>query len=133
VRLLSRTLAFIGVVQLVLGVVLLVPGLFARLIGLPDAPRWVDWQFAMAGARFLGFGAGMFVAAGDPARHRGWIRAMIGIQAIDWIATIAYLHGGAVTITQVSTAAFLPLVFIVVLARLAPRSDRRTFDDEAPV
>lgn len=118
-RILKPTLIFIGVVQLVLGIVFLVPGLFATTMGLEEAPEWVNWLFAMLGARALGFAYGMFLASRNPQRHIAWIWAMIGIQAIDWIGTIAYLITGAVTITQVSTAAFLPVVFIVILGRFA--------------
>lgn len=118
-RILKPTLVVIGVVQLVLGVVFLVPGLFASTMGLEEAPEWVNWLFAMLGARALGFAYGMFLASRNPRRHIAWIQAMIGIQAIDWIGTIAYLITGAVTITQVTTAAFLPLVFIAILGRFA--------------
>lgn len=117
---LKITLRVIGVVQLILGALLLVPGLFASIVGLEQAPEWVNWMLAMFAARSIGFGYGMLVAARNPARNLAWIKAMIGIQAIDWIATIAYLTAGAVTISQVTTAAFLPLVFIVILTRTAP-------------
>jgi len=121
-KILKVTLRVIGVIQLLLGVLLLVPGLFASVAGLEAAPEWVNWMFAMFAARSIGFGYGMFVAASNPVRNLSWIKAMIGIQAIDWVATIAYLVTGTVTISQVTTAAFLPLLFIVVLGRTAPRS-----------
>ncbi len=121
--LLKRTLVVIGIVQLVLGVMFLVPGLFASAVGLEEAPGWVDWLFAMLAARALGFAYGMFLAARNPRRHLAWIRAMIGIQAIDWVATITYLITGAVTFAQVTTAAFLPLVFIVILGRYSPEPE----------
>jgi hypothetical protein len=117
VRIFKAALAVIGVVQLALGVIFLVPGLFASIIGLETAPEWVDWLLAMFGARALGFAYGMFLAARNPGRHVGWIRAMIGIQAIDWVATLSYLAAGAVTLAQVTTAAFLPVAFIVILWR----------------
>lgn len=116
-RILKRTLIVIGIVQVLLGVVLLIPGLMAAAVDLPEAPDWVDWLLAMFGARALGFGAGMFVAARDPGQHGAWIMTMIGVQAIDWIATISYLMTGAVTLSQVTTAAFLPVVFIALLVR----------------
>jgi 4-hydroxybenzoate polyprenyltransferase len=97
-------------------------------VGFEDAPSWVNWLFAMLGARALGFAYGMFVAARDPRRHVTWIRAMIGIQAIDWIGTLAYLAAGAVTISQVTTAAFLPVIFIVTLGRFAFSPDARAVD-----
>jgi hypothetical protein len=63
----------------------------------------------------------MFVAARDPQRHTTWIATMIGIQAIDWIGTLYHLLSGSVTISQVTTAAFLPVLFIVVLVMYFPR------------
>jgi len=123
VTILKPTLVVIGIMQLVLGVAFLVPGLFASTVGLETAPGWVDWLFAMFGARALGFAYGMFLAARNPGRHVAWIRAMIGIQAIDWIATLAYLIAGAVTIAQVTTAAFLPVIFIAILSRYSLQAE----------
>jgi len=115
-RLLRSTLAVIGVVQLMFGLIfILVPGQFATFFNLPSAPDWVNWLFAMMGARFAGYAVGMFLAYRDPQRHRSWIPIMIGIQAVDWLATIFYLLNGTVTLAQVATAPFLPLLFIVVL------------------
>jgi len=73
-------------------------------------------------ACFLGFGYGMVVAARNPDNARSWIRAMIGVQAIDWLMTIKFLPSGAVTLAQVSTASFLPAVFVLVLVLLMPSS-----------
>ena len=120
---LKWTLVVIGIAQLVLGVIFLVPGLFASLVRLEEAADWTNWMFAMLGARALGFAYGMLLAARNPARHMSWIRAMVGVQAIDWIATVSYLTVGVVTIAQVTTAAFLPVVFIVILVRYSPRVD----------
>ncbi|MGA7688895.1 MAG: hypothetical protein WCA29_06660 [Jiangellales bacterium] len=124
--LLKRTLVIIGVVQVLLGVVLLVPGLAAAVLDLDPAPGWVDWMLVMFAARSLGFGYGMFLAARDPAAHRGWIRAMIGVQVVDWVGTIAYLLAAQVTLAQVTTAAFLPVVFVVILLARFPRHPART-------
>ena len=46
---------------------------------------------------------------------------MIAIQLIDWGVTIKYLALRAVTLEQVSTASFLPLLFVVLLAIGSPR------------
>jgi putative Ca2+/H+ antiporter (TMEM165/GDT1 family) len=125
-----RVLIFIGVVQIALGVAFIVPGAFERLLSLPTAPDWVNWMFVQTGARFLAFGYGMFLASREPERHLPWIRAMIAIQALDWIGTIAYLLTGAVTLAQVTTAAFFPLAFMAVLITRSPwGADRR--DDSA--
>lgn len=118
---LRRTLIFIGIVQLVLGLAFLIPGGFQNAMGLETAPGWVNWILVMFGGRALGYAYGMFVAAADPLRNREWIVTMIGIQAIDWVGTIAYLLAGTVTLAQVTTAAFLPVVFIAVLLRNLPQ------------
>jgi hypothetical protein len=120
------TLYVIGVFQFVLGILFLaVPGTAADLFGLqPPAPPWATWLFAMMAARFLGYGYGMFVAARDPRTHVAWIDTMIVIQAIDWIATIGRLVHGDLSFRQVSTASFMPVLFIAGMLWFHPR--RRT-------
>ncbi len=124
-RLMVLVLRFVAVVQWLLGIgFLLAPAGMATLLGLAPAPTWTAWLFAMMAARFLGFGYGMWLAARDPQRHVHWIGAMIVIQAIDWLATLYYLAVGAVTLGQVTTAAFFPVVFIVVLLANFPWRNR---------
>ncbi|MBI3687732.1 MAG: hypothetical protein HY241_10450 [Actinobacteria bacterium] len=122
-RPLRITLVTIAVFQLALGALFVIAPTHAhQLFGLaPAEPGWSDWLFAMMGARFLGFGYGMLVAARDPARHVTWINAMIVIQLIDWIATISHLIGGTVRLSQVSTASFMPVLFIAALLWFHPR------------
>lgn len=120
--LLRTMLRFIGVVQLILGTTFaLFPSQFIATMDLDATPEWVYWLFAQMGARFFAFGIGMFIAARHPERHQSWIGLMIGIQIIDWIATIFYLATDTVTLAQVTTAAFLPILFIVVLGWYFPR------------
>ena len=122
-KLLNRTLWVIACFQFVLGTAfLIVPEDAAKALGLSVAPGWANWLFGMMAARFLGFGYGMVVAARDLEKARPWLKAMIVIQAIDWLVTVKYLLAGAVTLTQVSTASFLPLVFVVVLVIGLPRA-----------
>jgi hypothetical protein len=125
-RALRVTLITIGVFQLLLGVLFLAaPRPTAELLGLtPAAPAWANWLFAMMAARFLGYAYGMFGAARDPLRHRAWIDTMIVIQAIDWAATLAYLAADDVQLRQVSTAAFMPGLFIAALLWFRPRRAR---------
>jgi len=124
-RVLRFTLRFIALVQFVLGVgFLLTPEGMASLLGLAATPGWANWMFGMMAARFLAFGYGMLVAARDPAAHRPWLGAMIVIQLIDWGVTVKYLLAGAVTLAQVSTASFLPLVFVLLLGWSWPRATR---------
>jgi hypothetical protein len=118
-RIVRPTLILIGIVQIILGLVFLIPNGFAGLLGLPDAPAWATWMLTMFSARAFGFGYGMLIAARDPRRHRSWIIAMIGVQAVDWLGTMAYVLTGTLTLATVTTAAFLPLVFIGILWRPA--------------
>ncbi len=123
-RLLRPTLIVIGIVQIALGVAFLIPNAFPTLLGLPDAPAWANWMLTMFSARALGFGYGMLLAARNPQHHRSWIVSMIGVQAVDWVATMAYLATGTLTLATVTTAAFLPLVFVAVLWRPMTATDR---------
>lgn len=116
-------LRLIAIVQCSLGTsFLLAPGPTARLLGLtPDAPGWTNWLFAMMAARFLGYGYGMWRASQQPEAALSWIDSMVGVQAMDWIGTVVYLLRGEVTLRQVTTASFLPLVFIGALLWWHPR------------
>ena len=121
-RLLTFTLRFIAIVQLFLGVsFLLVPEITVHMLKLSPAPDWAGWLFGLMAARFLGFAYGMWIASNDPAGARPWIVAMIGVQAIDWIVTIKYLVLGSVTLAQVTTASFLPVLFVIALTAALPR------------
>lgn len=120
---LRATLLIIAVVQLFFGLTFLVaPEPFADLVGLPAAPGWADWLFAMMGARFIGYAVGLYIASRDPARYLAWIWTMAGIQAIDWISTLAHLGMGDVHFGQAPTAVILPPLFVVALLLLAPRA-----------
>lgn len=124
-RTLRFTLYFIGVVQAILGVGFLVaPEGMAASLGLPATPDWANWMFGMMAARFLGYGYGMFVAARQPAENLPWLRTMVLIQLVDWGVTIKYLLAGAVSLAQVNTASFLPLVFVALLLWTWPRPVR---------
>ena len=112
------TITLIAGVQIALGLIfLLSPGQFATLLGLPPAPAWTDWMFAMLGARALGFAYGMIVALRDIRRNASWLAAMIIVQALDWIATIlavARRQGRSPSWSR--RASFLPLLFMAALA-----------------
>lgn len=114
--LVRSTIVIIAVVQIVLGLIFIIsPATFPALLGLPTAPAWTDWMFAMLGARALGFAYGMLISLRDVWRHASWLAAMILVQAIDWIGTVLAVQAGKVMLYQVSTASFLPILFIAVL------------------
>ena len=110
-------ISLIAIVQLILGVAfVLAPQQTGALLGLAPAPAWTDWMFSQFGARTLGFAYGMALVLRDARRHAAWIRAMIVVQAIDWIGVMLALVEGKVTLAQVATAPFFPVLFIIVLA-----------------
>jgi hypothetical protein len=131
-RPLKLTLYVIGSFQLILGLAFLAaPEPVARQLGFePAAPAWANWLLAMMAARFLGYAYGLFWSARHPDGAGPWIDTMIAIQAIDWIATLTYLYRGEVTLRQVSTASFMPVVFIAALTWFHPR--RSPTSDFAP-
>jgi hypothetical protein len=122
-RSLKLTLYVIGAFQLVLGLAFLTaPAQVAAQLGLtPAAPAWANWLLAMMAARFLGYAYGMFWSARHPRQAEPWIDTMIVIQAIDWLATLAVLQSGDVTLRQVTTASFMPVLFIATLTWFHPR------------
>jgi hypothetical protein len=122
---LRTTLVVIAAFQVVLGIAFIAaPAQFASSLGLEPAPAWTAWMFAMFSARAFGFAYGSILAFRDPLRHRSWITAMIGVQAIDWIATVAFIAAGTITVAQATTAAFMPVLFIVGLVWGYPRNPR---------
>ena len=115
-RWLNTTLWLVAIIQFTLGIAFLAaPEQAAQSLGLSAAPGWANWLFGMMAARFLGFGYGMVMAVRHPEQALPWIKAMIAVQAMDWLVTLKYLYLGAVTLAQVSTASFLPVVFVVLL------------------
>lgn len=110
------TIFLIALVQVALGLVfILAPQAFPSLLGLAPAPPWTDWLFAQFGARALGFACGMLLALRDVRRYASWLAVMIGVQVIDWLGTVLALAMDKVTLAQVSTAPYLPIVFVAVL------------------
>ncbi|MDD0837695.1 hypothetical protein PSQ40_03830 [Curvibacter sp. HBC61] len=115
-RSLPHTLRWIAAVQVALGLAFaLAPERAAEALGLPPAPGWAHWLLGMMAARCLAFGWGLWQVAKRPEGGRMWIQLMAFIQAVDWLVTLKYLALGAVTLSQVSTASFLPLLFILAL------------------
>jgi len=126
-RLLRGTLFLIAIVQFALGIAfVLAPEASAQALGLPPATGWANWLFGQFGARALGFGVGMLVAARHIEQARPWIAGMILVQVIDWLVTLKYLYLGDIALNQVSTAPYFPLLFIALLWVAMPR---RASDD----
>jgi hypothetical protein len=116
-------LRFIGVVQFFFGALFtFAPAAAGTILGLgPAAPGWAEWLFVMLGARFLGYGVGMLVAARNPDGNLAWINTMIGIQVVDWLATVGFLLAGDLPARSVASAVVLPMVFVAGLTWWHPR------------
>lgn len=128
-RVLQITLIVVGTMQLVFGAMLVVtPAQFGATFGFEEAPAWVYWMFTGAGGRSLVFAYGMFLAARQPERHLPWIQGMIGVQAVDWLATLYGINSGAFTLAQAGLSAVLPLVFVVLLLVFYPRKQTSTLE-----
>jgi hypothetical protein len=57
----------------------------------------------------------MILCLRNTKRYASWLTAMLFVQALDWIATILAVEAGKVTLTQAGGAAFLPVLFMIVL------------------
>lgn len=126
------TLGVIAAFQIGFGALFLfAPAVYPAAVGLDAVPAWAPWMFAMFSARAFGFGVGMILAMRDPFRYRSWIAVMVGVQAIDWVATIVAVVQGFLTVAQVSTAGFMPVIFIVVLILAFPRTPPSDTDKRA--
>lgn len=77
-------LKIIATIQLVLGALyLLAPQWMLASMGHSSAPPDLLYPLAMLAARFLAYGAGLWMVSREPARHALWIRLMALIQVID--------------------------------------------------
>jgi len=132
-RQLVFTLRAAGVIQFFFGALFVfappsAPGML-HLAG--GEPHWVTWLFVMMGARFLGYGVGMFVAARDPQHNLTWINTMIVIQVIDWVGTVWALTLGGLGLRNVTTAIVLPLAIVAALVWWHPRRQRNAAAGDA--
>src|SRR5262249_35071450 len=110
------TLVVIGVGQTALGLLLIfLPGKYAHLYGVVDAPGWANRLMGVLGVRAAGFGIGMLFALRNPVRYRTWLLAMISIQASDMVISLVYLATGHATLAETSPAPFAPFLFLAGL------------------
>ncbi|WP_374023717.1 hypothetical protein [Mycobacterium sp. HNNTM2301] len=110
-------LIVIGVIQIICGAIYLaVPSAVGAMLGVTAAaPPWVGFVLATAGARFIGYGIGMFAAAKNPPRYRLWLTTMLGIQCVDLVASLIYAANGILPTRHFLPGAALPLLWIGLL------------------
>ncbi len=115
--------AMIGIVQIILGLgFLFAPALMLKSMNIGAPVADINYILAMLAARFLVYGAGMFIILRDPLRHRFWIDGMIAVQAIDLAAGIYYTASGVIGISTSGLAMFNATLFIILLLLWRPRS-----------
>ena len=103
----QNTLRLIAVIQCTLGIgYLLFPS--AMLAAMDQSPAAADlhWPLGMLAARFIGYGAGLWLISRDPLPHLLWIRLMGGIQLLDLLVEVNLVMAGSLTLGQVGIAMF---------------------------
>ena len=118
-------LIYIGVVQLVLGVLFLfAPQAIMGWMGLTVPAADAGFILGMLAARFIAYGLGMFWVARAPQENLFWINNMILIQAIDLAVGVYYTATGVIDITSSALAMFNATLFIILLLLWRPKSNR---------
>lgn len=106
-------LRVVGTLQLVLGAAyLLAPGGLTEWMKLSPAPHDANYAYGMLASRFIAYGIGMFVIAGNPQRNIFWIKNMILIQGVDLGVGLFYTATGVLSL---STSAF-PMFNAILIA-----------------
>ena len=92
-------LMIVGIVQIVLGIMyLFFPHEFLHSMGHTVPMADINYPFGMLAARFLAYGAGMFVIAKAPDAHRFWIMNMVFIQIVDLAVGMFYTLNGTIAL-----------------------------------
>lgn len=111
----SLLLKLVAVIQLLLGLLYLAaPQWLLAQMGHSAAPPDLLYPLGMLAARFIAYGAGLWIASRAPQRHALWIRLMGVIQLIDLGAGVVATATGTVPL---SLSAF-PMVNALWIAAL---------------
>ena len=93
-------LMIVGIVQIVLGILYLIfPHELLRSMGHTIPMDDINYPFGMLAARFLAYGAGMFVIAKAPNENRFWMMNMVFIQLVDLAVGVFYTLNGTITLS----------------------------------
>ncbi len=93
------------------GLTLVAPGAFFSWMGLTPPPPDNNYMLGMLAGRFLVFGMMFVWQAQKPEPSRFVIRAMVLIQAIDFLVGALYLGAGTITLATAAFPMFNAAVF----------------------
>jgi len=105
------------------GLYLFAPQFFIAVQGLTPISADIGYPLGMLAGRFLVYGVGMVLIAGEPVKYRVWLDGMIAIQAVDLAAGLYYTLGGVVGLDVSGIAMFDAALFIGLLAWIRPAAD----------
>lgn len=93
-------LMIVGAVQIVLGFLyLFFPHALLHSMGHTIPMDDISYPLGMLASRFLAYGIGMFIIAGNPIEHQFWIKNMVLIQVIDLAVGVFYTLDGAISLS----------------------------------
>ena len=108
---LKALLWIVALSQLSLGALtLLAPTYFFTWMGLTPPPADNKYMLGMLAARFLAYGIG-FVAMARAQPDRFWIRNMVLVQAVDFLAGAFYVATGVITLAVAGFPMFNAALF----------------------
>lgn len=112
----------VGTIQIVLGILyLFAPGFLLASMGHSIPQPDIYYPLAMLAARFIAYGAALFVIAKIPAAHTLWINIMILIQIIDLSAGLFYTATGVVNLSLSGFPMFNASWIIILLVLWHPK------------
>lgn len=122
-------LKLIATIQIALGALYLVaPQWLLARMGHSAAPADLLYPLGMLAARFLAYGAGLWMASREPARHAPWIRLMAVIQLIDLGVGLVATAAGLVPLALSAFPMFNAVWIAAACWHIAGRAPRQPQD-----
>ncbi len=118
---LSIVMIVFGAIGILFGLSdIIAPEQGAKLFGFGEAPDYVRWIAAMAGASYVAAGSWVIVAARNPIRHILWVKYLITKSLLFTVVTAYTLIRGYVSFSQVGALLILFAVFAVLFLVFYP-------------
>jgi hypothetical protein len=118
---LSIAMIVFGVIGILVGLTdIIAPDQSSKLFGFGEAPDWVNWLGAMAGASYVAAGVWVIVASRDPIRHILWVKFLVTKSWLFTLVTAYSLIRGYVSFSQVGALLILFAIFAVLFLVFYP-------------